>query len=123
MTGQSNKKTAELDVEAMKAQIIEERKAEARKIIAEAKRKVEEPNPVVDEDGEKPVTIRLPLKKGAGAVFVAVNGENVLIPRGEEFTIKKKFYDVLIQSERQNEYAMKLIQGLGDEYESKKNNM
>jgi len=123
MAGQS-KKTADLtDIEALKAQIIEEAKAEARRIIAEAKKSIEpEPAPETDriyDEGEEYVTVRLPLMKNEGAKFVAVNGENILIPRGKDVRIKKKFYWVLQQSEEQNETAMRLIQGLSDDYSEK----
>lgn len=35
-------------------------------------------------------------------IFVSVNGENCLIKRGEQVMIKRKFYEVLKQSDRQD---------------------
>ena len=123
MAGQVNKKSAE-DLEALKEKIIAEARAEAERIIAEARAKAEQPKeePKADpmrDQGEELVTIRLPLVRGEGAKFVAVNGENILIPRGKDVQIKKKFYWVLQQSETQGETAIRLMQGLADDYADK----
>lgn len=50
-------------------------------------------------------------------VFVAVNGEGCLIKRGETVMIKRKFAEVLEQSDRQDLYAAGLMDRNADEYE------
>ena len=50
-------------------------------------------------------------------VFVAVNGEGCLIKRGEDVMIKRKFADVLEQSDRQDMYASGLMDERAGEYE------
>jgi len=134
MAEKTPKKTVETaDLEELKAQIIREAKAEARKIIAEAKEQAEagtskkkkemtEEQKANAREAEELVTVRLPMIKNEGPVYVAVNGDNVLIPRGKEVQIKKKFYWVLQSSELQSESAMRLIQGLADDYNAKSNN-
>ncbi|MBQ9980176.1 MAG: hypothetical protein IJP23_03870 [Oscillospiraceae bacterium] len=44
------------------------------------------------------------------SVFVAVNGENCLIPRGQWFRVKRKFALVLDQSEIQDQRTAELIE-------------
>ena len=128
MAGQSNKNSDKLsELEELKARIIAEAKAEAERIIAEAKREVadnKEPVPPevqnANAEGEEMVNIRLPYKKGENVLYVCVNGENLLIPRGKEVRIKKKYYWVLQQAEEQQERAMRLMQGLADDYDAKR---
>ena len=50
-------------------------------------------------------------------VFVAVNGEGCLIKRGEDVMIKRKFADLLEQSDRQDMYASGLMDEGAGEYE------
>ena len=50
-------------------------------------------------------------------VFVAVNGEGCLIKRSEDVMIKRKFADVLEQSDRQDMYASGLMDERAGEYE------
>ena len=50
-------------------------------------------------------------------VFVAVNGEGCLIKRGEDVMIKRKFADLLEQSDRQDMYASGLMDERAGEYE------
>ena len=56
-------------------------------------------------------------------VFVAVNGEGCLIKRGEDVMIKRKFADVLEQSDRQDMYASGLMDERAGEYERKSREM
>ena len=49
-------------------------------------------------------------------VFVAVNGERVLIKRGETVQLKKKFADVLEQSMRQDQATANLIERESSNY-------
>lgn len=55
--------------------------------------------------------------KNSRDVFVAVNGEGCLIKRGEDVMIKRKFADVLEQSDRQDMYASGLMDERAGEYE------
>lgn len=49
-------------------------------------------------------------------VFVAVNGEGCLIKRGETVMIKRKFAEVLEQSDKQDMYAAGLMEQAEDDY-------
>jgi hypothetical protein len=49
-------------------------------------------------------------------VFVAVNGQRVLIKRGETVQLKKKFADVLEQSMRQDQATASLIERESSSY-------
>ena len=53
-------------------------------------------------------------------VFVAVNGEGCLIKRGETVMIKRKFAEVLEQSDRQDMETARLMDLRSGEYESQK---
>jgi len=50
-------------------------------------------------------------------VFVAVNGEGCLIKRGETVMVKRKFAEVLEQSDRQDMYANSLMDENAGEFE------
>ena len=43
-------------------------------------------------------------------VFVAVNGSGMLVPRGKEVEIPRKYAIALMNSERQDEYAIAIQQ-------------
>ncbi len=59
------------------------------------------------------VTITLPLtRERQEDVFVAVNGISYLIKRGEEVTIPKAVYEVLQNSERMDNLALRRSQDL-----------
>lgn len=49
-------------------------------------------------------------------VFVAVNGESVVIARGKKVKIKKKFADVIAQSMRQDVKTARLMDNKSDEF-------
>ena len=49
-------------------------------------------------------------------VFVAVNGKSVVIKRGEEVKIEKKYAEVLDNSEAQDRATQKLMEAKADEY-------
>ena len=49
-------------------------------------------------------------------VFVAVNGENCVIKRGERVKIKRKFAEVLDLSDRQDYETSKLIEQKSTEF-------
>ncbi|MEA4920800.1 MAG: hypothetical protein VB078_07760 [Clostridiaceae bacterium] len=50
-------------------------------------------------------------------VFVAVNGEGCLIKRGDTVMVKRKFAEVLEQSDRQDMYTSNLMDERSGEYE------
>lgn len=50
-------------------------------------------------------------------VFVAVNGESVQIKRGETVSVKRKFAEVLEQSERQDMATSRMMDERSAEYE------
>lgn len=97
-------KSAALDMEALKAQLLEELKAEMKEEqTAKTQAKTEEQknaeawlNELVDvklfKDG----------KQYNDDVFVAINGESVRIQRGKHVRIKRKFALALEQQERQD---------------------
>lgn len=130
MAGQSNKSpTKEELVEA----VLAEARKEAERIIAEArmeaeKLKVERVDPAQDipagrkrsiAQGEELVTVRLPRVANESGKYVSVNGENVVIPRGVEVRVKRKFYDVLVQSQEQAEIALDLMEGLRRDWQNR----
>lgn len=71
------------------------------------------------EAGEELVSVRLfkDNDKYKGDVFVAVNGQSVLIRRGERVEIKKKFAEVLEQSLDQDQRTAGLIERESRAYE------
>ena len=106
----------EFDLEALKAQIKAELEAEynAKRNLEESKKKPSEARRKQHEYDNERVPIRL-FKDGKeykDDVFVAVNGENCVIKRGEEVMVKRKFANVLEQSMKQqaeaNEYAYQM---------------
>ena len=74
------------------------------------------------EAGEERVAVRLfkDNDKYKGDVFVAVNGQSVLIRRGERVAIKKKFAEVLEQSLDQDQRTAGLIERESRAYEEAK---
>ena len=74
------------------------------------------------EAGEELVSVRLfkDNDKYKGDVFVAVNGQSVLIRRGERVAIKKKFAEVLEQSLDQDQRTAGLIERESRAYEEAK---
>jgi len=71
-------------------------------------------NNTISDPSEAPVTIQL-FQDGdryRDDVFVSVNGESVLIRRGVPVTVKKKFADVLEQSQMQDARTAELCSNL-----------
>ena len=109
-------------VEAMLAQA----KAEAEKIVADAKASVsgeltEEQKKANEERKaywDELVEVRLfkDNNKYKDDVFVAVNGENCVIKRGEKVMIKRKFAAVLESSDMQDYETSKLIEKKSSEF-------
>ena len=56
-----------------------------------------------------------------GDVFVSVNGENCVIPRGRWFKIKRKFALVIDQSEIQDQKTLDMMDAKAAEWEAASN--
>ena len=122
-------KTESIDLAEVSKQIAEmlaEARKEAEKIIAEAKAKA---NGEMSDEEKKANAEReaywnelVPVKlfrdngKYKDDVFVAVNGENCQIQRGEEVMIKRKFKNLLDLSDLQDYETSKLIDKKSREY-------
>ena len=124
----ANKKETEMnlaDVQAEIAKMLEDAKAEAAKIVAEAKG-----SSVIDEEKAKKIAedkargeelVEIKLFKDTGKykddVFVGCNGETIAIKRGERVTIKRKFAEILDNSERQDYETAEMITRMADKGE------
>lgn len=92
--------------------MLEEAKAEAKRIVDEAKASVKGGRTPEEEEKRKAAIARseelveVQLFKDGGKyqddVFVGVNGETIAIKRGEKVKIKRKFAEVLENSMRQD---------------------
>lgn len=74
------------------------------------------------QDPDELVTVRL-FKDGgkySGDVFVSVNGERILIQRGKDVKIKRKFAEVLENSMNQDIQTANYIQEQSDDYDRKR---
>ena len=113
-------KTDSIDLEALKAQIKEELRAEeAAKAAQKAEAKTEE-EAIRDAWLEEYVTVQL-FKDGKDYkddVFVAVNGENCQIRRGVPVQIKRKFALVLESSQAQDIAAQQYAEERQREYDT-----
>lgn len=116
-------------VEAKIAEMLKAAEAKAEEIIkaaedkanasdAKAKAMSEETKKAIAE-GEELVTIKLFKDNGKykDDVFVQINGENVLIKRGEPVQIKRKFANLIEQSNDQDLKAMQYMDAKADEFE------
>ncbi len=124
----TNKKETEInlaDVQAEIAKMLEDAKAEAAKIVANAKG-----NTVIDEEKAKKIAedkargeelVEIKLFKDTGKykddVFVGCNGETIAIKRGERVKIKRKFAEILDNSERQDYETAEMITRMADKGE------
>ncbi len=120
------------DVMAKIDEMIAEKLAEAQKKADEIVKEAEEKAKAVLKGNESPDTsaanaeleeyVEVKLFKDNGKykddVFVGVNGENCVIRRGERVKIKKKFANVLEQSDLQDYKTSQLIDSKEREYES-----
>lgn len=64
---------------------------------------------------EKRVAVTLPRARGQNAIqeeFFSVNGKNYIIKRGEEVEIPEAVAEVIRNSERADEYAMRYVDNL-----------
>ncbi len=109
------------DVQAQITEMLENAKAEADRIVAEAKaatagtEESEARKKFVEEDrarGEELVEVKLfkDNNKYKDDVFVQVNGENCVIKRGERVKVKRKFAEVLDNSDMQDYETSLLIE-------------
>lgn len=97
--------------------------AKTKQAAAQASAEAQAEAPV--EAGEELVSVRLfkDNDKYKGDVFVAVNGQSVLIRRGERVAIKKKFAEVLEQSLDQDQRTAGLIERESRAYEEAKDKL
>ena len=122
-----------ISLEEMQAQIAEmlaaakAEREEAARMLAEAKQMTdgtvlsEERKREIEEDrakGEELVEIKLFKDTGKykDDVFVGVNGESIAIKRGERVRIKRKFAEVLDNSEHQDYETSRLIEAKSEEF-------
>ena len=112
------------------AEMLEAAKAEAQRIIDEAKAAVGQGNGQTNDAersaereaelarGEELVEVKLfkDNDKYKEPVFVAVNGETLAIERGVKVKIKRKFAEVLENSDKQDYETSKLIERKSDEF-------
>lgn len=74
----------------------------------------------------KRVQVRLPRLNGQNAVqeeFFSVNGKNYIIKRGETVEIPEEVAEVIRNSEKAEEYAMRYVDGLVKAEEDKRNEL
>ena len=107
-------------MEAMKAEMIAEAKAEAEKIVAEAKASVggkKTAEQIKADEEEKAYLneeVGIELFKDSGRykddVFVAVNGVGINVPRGKKVKVKRKYALVIENSLKQDRKADEFIE-------------
>ena len=115
------------DVQDMIAKMLAEAKAEAAKIVEEAKKATEptvkglSKEEMAKHQAEMDELVEVKLFKDTGKykddVFVGVNGETIAIKRGERVKIKRKFAEVLDHSEHQDYETAELISRKAGEWE------
>jgi hypothetical protein len=114
------------DVAKQVEEMLANAKAEAEKIVADAKASVsgeltEEQKEALEREKayyNELVEVKLfkDNNKYKDDVFVAVNGENCVIKRGEKVLIKRKFAEVLENSDLQDYETSKLIEQKSQEF-------
>ena len=114
------------DVQKQVAEMLAQAKAEAAQIVADAKASVnggltEEQKKVNEEQKayyNELVEVKLfkDNNKYKDDVFVAVNGENRVIKRGERVQVERKFAEVLDNSDLQDYETSKLIEKKSSEF-------
>lgn len=121
------------EVQKQMAEMLAIAKAEADRIIAEAKKATG----AIDTEelaakraadkarGEEPVEIKLFKDTGKykDDVFVGCNGETIAIKRGERVTVKRKFAEILDNSEHQDYETAQLIEQKSGEWERRRDNI
>lgn len=114
------------NIQEVIAQMLADAKAEAKKIVDEAKSaakgemSAEEAQKRKDQEAYMEELVEVKLFKDNGKykddVFVGCNGESIAIKRGERVKIKRKFAEVLDNSEHQDYETSKLIEAKSDEF-------
>ena len=124
---QMDKAVGTADAAREAEEIIAQARAEADKILADAKAAAvaqaeapaPSPAPATSWDEELvPIRLFKDNERYKDDVFVAVNGERVQIRRGETVRIKRKFAQVLEQSMRQDTATARLMEQKAAEYEA-----
>lgn len=107
-------KTPEIDIEALKAELMAQLKAEMNLTAAKNKAPVEVPDPYYDE------LVEIELFKDDNEykddVFVACNGKRYMIRRGEPVMVPRKIALGLKYSMEQDRASAKYNESLQDEY-------
>lgn len=110
------------DIQAQIAAMLEEAKAEAKKIVDDAKKEAGLKAAADAEKAKQAAELAAHMEeyvevklfkdndKYKDDVYVAVNGENCVIKRGERVKIKRKFAEVLDHSEHQDYETSLLIE-------------
>lgn len=117
----TEKKNPELqDIQAQVQAIIEQAKAEAKRIVEDARAATKGEMSAEERERrekqkaymEELVEVKLfkDNNKYRDDVFVSVNGENCVIKRGERVKIKRKFANVLDRSDMQDYQTAQLIE-------------
>ncbi len=90
----------------------------ATKKTAEATENEALENGTVTDPGEELVTVQLFKDNGKYKedLYVAVNGERILIQRGVPVQIKRKFAEVIEHSQMQDQQTDALMQRMADDY-------
>lgn len=122
----AEKKTADLsEIQAEIRKMLDEAKAQAAEIVANAQKSTgvdPEAAKKRSEDlarGEEYVEVKLFKDNGRykEPVFVAVNGENCVIERGVRVKIKRKFAEVLDNSDNQDYETSRMMDAKSGEFE------
>ena len=114
------------DVKKQVEEMLAQAKAEAEKIVADAKATVngelteEQKKANAEQEAYYNELVEVKLFKDNNKYkddkFVAVNGENCVIKRGEKVLIKRKFAEVLDNSDLQDYETSKLIEKKSSEF-------
>ena len=114
------------DVAKQVEEMLAQAKAEAEKIVADAKASVngglteEQKKANAEQEAYYNELVEVKLFKDNNKykddVFVAVNGENCVIKRGEKVLVKRKFAEVLDNSDLQDYETSKLIEKKSNEF-------
>lgn len=117
------------EMQAMVQRMLDEAKAEAARIVAQANQTAQgwnQADEAIREQrekalarGEEYVDVKLHRDNGKykEPVFVAVNGENCVIERGVRVKVKRKFAEVLENSDRQDFEAYQMMDSKAAEFE------
>ena len=125
MAAKANNEINLADVQAQIAAMLAEAKAEAQKIVDEAKASVGKGDSMTAEERaaheaymneEVEVKLFKDNNKYKDPVFVGVNGETIAIERGVRVKIKRKFAEVLDNSDAQDYETSLLIERKSGEF-------